>query len=173
MTDISLETNQIYIGQGEYAIGSERVEVIGTLLGSCVSACLWDAQAGLGGMNHVVFSGKSRTSGMWNGYGVSAMEVLINQLMRHGAERSRLKAKVFGGAKLFDGLARAGQQNADFVLNYLVSEGISVIGGDLGGHRPRRVEFWPASGRARMKYVREAVIEETFETAELHDVELF
>lgn len=173
MTDDSLESNQIYIGQGEYAIGSRPAEVIGTLLGSCVSTCLWDAQAGLGGMNHMVFSGKSRNAGMWNGHGVSAMEVLINQLMRRGAERNRLKAKVFGGAQLFEGLARAGKQNVDFALSYLKSEGIELIGGDVGGERARRVEFWPASGRARMKYVREMVDEKASETVELHDVELF
>ncbi len=163
---------RIYISQGEYAISDCEHEVIATLLGSCVSACIWDSVRKIGGMNHVLFSDETKDAGEQFGHGVNGMELLINGLLRQGAERGRLRAKVFGGASMIAGLSRAGEKNGEFVLDFLAREGIAHVGGDLGGTLARRLEFWPTTGRARIKLVNKRV-----ETApikqETHDVELF
>lgn len=146
-----------YIGQGEFAIDGGDEAVISTLLGSCVSACIWDPDRRIGGMNHVLFIDDSTNAAEVFGHGVNGMELLINGLLRLGADRRRLQAKVFGGAKMVTGLSDEGARNGEFVVDYLASEGIAHLGGDLGGRRARRVEFWPGIGRARMKYVEEEI----------------
>lgn len=150
-------SHRIYIGQGEFAIDGGAEAVIATLLGSCVSACIWDPERGIGGMNHVLFVDASHNAADVFGHGVNGMELLINGLLRLGAERSRLRAKVFGGAKMMHGLSDEGTRNGKFVVDYLNREAIHYVGGDLGGHRARQLEFWPGSGRARLKYVQENV----------------
>ncbi|MEJ1993331.1 MAG: chemotaxis protein CheD [Maritimibacter sp.] len=146
-----------YIGQGEYAIDSGDYAVIATLLGSCVSCCIWDPIRKIGGMNHVLFTDNSSNAADVFGHGVNGMELLINGLLRLGADRRSLKAKVFGGAKMIQGLSDEGTRNGEFVIEFLAREEIEYLGGDLGGTRARRIEFWPGSGRARMKYVEQAV----------------
>ena len=81
------------------------------------------------------------------------MELLVNALMRMGAQRSRLEAKVFGGARMMRGLSDIGKKNADFAIRFLEHEDIQIVGGDLGGERGRRLQYWPVSGRARQGYV--------------------
>lgn len=146
-----------YIGQGEFAIDGGEDSVIVTLLGSCVSACIWDADRGIGGMNHVLFTDNAANAADVFGHGVNGMELLINGLLRLGADRRRLQAKVFGGAKMFGGLSDEGARNGEFVIAFLANEGITHVGGNLGGNRARRLEFWPGTGRARMKFVEEDV----------------
>lgn len=146
-------SHRTYIGQGEFAIDGGEAAVITTLLGSCVSACIWDPTRGIGGMNHVLFTDENANAAQVFGHGVNGMELLINGLLRLGADRKRVKAKVFGGARMVHGLSEEGARNGAFVIDYLAREGIEYAGGDLGGTRARRVEFWPGSGRARMKYV--------------------
>ncbi|MEZ5769359.1 MAG: chemotaxis protein CheD [Paracoccaceae bacterium] len=146
-----------YIGQGEHAIDGGDDAVISTLLGSCVSACIWDPDRRIGGMNHVLFIDNNANAAEVFGHGVNGMELLINGLLRLGADRRRLQAKVFGGAKMMHGLSDEGARNGRFVVEYLANEGIAHLGGDLGGLRARRVEFWPGSGRARMKFVSDEV----------------
>lgn len=163
-----------YISQGEFAIDGGDDAVISTLLGSCVSACIWDPERRIGGMNHVLFTGASANAAEVFGYGVNAMELLINGLLRRGAGRRRLQAKVFGGAKMVHGLSREGVRNGRFVVEFLANEGIPHLGGDLGGQRARRVEFWPGSGRARMKFVEDEVqTSRMVEPAPSNSVELF
>ncbi|MDH6231581.1 chemotaxis receptor (MCP) glutamine deamidase CheD, partial [Mesorhizobium soli] len=77
------------------------------------------------------------------------MELLVNGLLARGAQRQRLEAKLFGGARTLEGLADIGALNAEFAQSFLRHEGIAVLGGDLGGDRGRRIEYWPVSGRAR------------------------
>lgn len=150
-------SHRTYIGQGEFAIDGGEGAVIATLLGSCVSACIWDPDRGIGGMNHVLFTDDNANATQVFGHGVNGMELLINGLLRLGADRRRLKAKVFGGAKMVKGLSDEGARNGAFVVEFLGREGIAHLGGDLGGTRARRLEFWPGSGRARMKYVQQDV----------------
>jgi chemotaxis protein CheD len=167
-------TRKTYISQGEFAVGEGENEVIATLLGSCVSACLWDAQTKVGGMNHVVFSGNVNNAQAMLGHAVNGMELLINNLLRKGASRGRLQAKVFGGARMISGLTDAGEKNGEFVLDFLSKEGIPHIGGDIGGRQARRLEFWPGTGRARMKLVQERVEEPAPEPQKpADDIELF
>lgn len=146
-----------YIGQGEHAIDGGDNAVIATLLGSCVSCCIWDPLRKIGGMNHVLFTDNNSNAADVFGHGVNGMELLINGLLRLGADRRNLKAKVFGGAKMIQGLSDEGSRNGEFVVEFLAREEIEYLGGDLGGTRARRLEFWPGSGRARMKYVEQAV----------------
>ncbi|HHS94264.1 MAG TPA: chemotaxis protein CheD [Rhodobacterales bacterium] len=142
-----------YISQGEFAIDGGDDPVIATLLGSCVSACIWDPVRKIGGMNHVLFVDDSANAAQVFGHGVNGMELLINGLVRLGADRRHLRAKVFGGAKMMHGLSEEGARNGEFVIDFLAREGIEHVGGDLGGQKARRLEFWPGSGRARMKLV--------------------
>ncbi len=146
-----------YISQGEYAISDREDAVIATLLGSCVSACIWDPVRKIGGMNHVLFVDETQNAANQFGHGVNGMELLINNLLRQGAQRGRLRAKVFGGASMIAGLSSAGEKNGQFVVDFLAREEIAHVGGDLGGTLARRLEFWPTSGRARIKLVNKKV----------------
>ncbi len=150
-------SQRTYIGQGEFAIDGGGNAVIATLLGSCVSACIWDPVRGIGGMNHVLFIDENENAAQVFGHGVNGMELLINGLLRLGADRRHLKAKVFGGAKMVHGLSDEGARNGEFVVDFIAREGIAHVGGDLGGTRARRLEFWPGSGRARLKFVQQEV----------------
>ena len=146
---------RISIIQGECKISSEPDVVFSTILGSCVSACIRDPVLGIGGMNHFLLPGDdigSRTSDA-ECYGVYLMELLVNGLMREGAQRHRLEAKIFGGARMLTGLSDIGKKNAEFATRFLEYEGIATLGADLGGEQARRVHFWPVSGRARLSYV--------------------
>ena len=121
------------ITQGEYMVSTEPDLYISTLLGSCVACCLWDPTAMVGGMNHMLLTQHGDAARHSDLAGINAMEMLINDLQKRGALRSRLQAKVFGGAQMFDGLSRIGAANCSFVLDYLAREGILCTGQSLGG----------------------------------------
>jgi chemotaxis protein CheD len=143
--------NAVKILPGEFFVAPDDI-VISTVLGSCVSACLWDRAAGLGGMNHFMLpDGKeSDPNGLAGRYGVFAMEQLINELMKRGARKHAIEAKVFGGGRVMANFTTldVGKRNADFVMRFLRIEGIRVASQDLLDVYPRRVAFFPASGRA-------------------------
>lgn len=138
-----------HIVQGEQAILSDPEAVLSTLLGSCVAACLRDPVAGVGGMNHFLLPGNEGSISGAEREGVHAMELLVNGLLCRGAQRSRLEAKLFGGARMLKGLTDVGELNASFAERFLRAERIVVVGGSLRGDRGRRIQFWPVSGRAR------------------------
>lgn len=139
-----------HIVQGEYLVTDDRNAAISTILGSCVSACIRDPVAGVGGMNHFLLPGEdSGRQGLQ--YGAYAMELLINGLLQRGARRDRLEAKLFGGARMLSGLTDIGRQNGVFAERFLQDEGIRYLGGSLGGDQARRIQFWPVSGRARQQ----------------------
>ena len=146
---------RVSIIQGECKISSDPDVVFSTILGSCVAACSRDPVAGVGGMNHFLLPGDDLGAGASDAecYGVYLMELLVNGLMKEGALRQRLEAKVFGGARMLTGLSDIGRKNADFATRFCEYEGIAVLGSDLGGEQARRVHFWPVSGRARLSYV--------------------
>ena len=106
-------------------------------------------------MNHFLLPGEDGRSHDHEAerYGDYLMELLINGLMKQGAHRDRLEAKLFGGARMMGGLSDIGKKNAEFAERYLEHEGIAVVGKDLGGERGRRLQYWPVSGRARQAYV--------------------
>ena len=145
---------RINIVQGEYHVSADKALSITTLLGSCVAACLHDPVAEVGGMNHFLLPGDEATSPLVARHGVHLMELLINGLLKKGAARHRLEAKLFGGARTMQGLGDIGTANGRFAQDFLKREGIAVTGGSLGGETGRRLQFWPASGRVLQKLVR-------------------
>ncbi|MFL4471215.1 chemotaxis protein CheD [Tateyamaria armeniaca] len=146
-----MSEKRIHITQGQFATGSDPDLVITTLLGSCVSVCLWDAQVGIGGMNHMLLARPSSGNQARTLSGLRAMEVLINDLLKQGAVRERLKAKAFGGARMIEGLSDIGQENVEFTEHFLAQEGIVLSTKSFGGTQARNLRFWPATGRALQK----------------------
>lgn len=153
MTLSDMEDRRINIIQGEFEVSADPATVITTLLGSCVAACLYDPVAQVGGMNHFLLPGQAPGSAMAARYGVHLMELLVNGLLKKGASRDRLRAKLFGGAATLKGLGDIGEANAAFARGFLEREGIAFTGGSLGGKRGRRLQFWPVSGRARQLFM--------------------
>jgi len=144
---------------GEYYV-TRRDMLIVTVLGSCVSACIRDRLSGIGGMNHFMLP----ESGTENGdplsssarYGSYAMEMLINQLIKLGAKRPNLEAKLFGGGNVMRHFTvhNIGERNANFALDYLKTEKIRVVAQDLVGIYPRKVYFFPKTGKVLIKRLR-------------------
>lgn len=141
---------------GEYFV-STRDMLLVTVLGSCVAACIRDTRTGVGGMNHFMLPdcdpANDEPYGKAARYGVYAMELLINHLLKLGAGRAHLEAKVFGGGAVLPGLtqARVGERNSAFVLDFLNTEQIAITARDLNGSLPRKVYFSPQSGRVMIK----------------------
>lgn len=146
--DKQLQRDVVKVPPGEYFATPSDVAMI-TVLGSCVSACLWDGHRRVGGMNHFMLPGAGDSARL----GIYAMEVLINRMLRCGAERGKLVAKVFGGANVLEGMdtLNIGSRNAEFVLEFLAEERIPVVAQDLEDLYPRKVAFFPASGRVLVK----------------------
>lgn len=157
--DRDFNRNAVKILPGEFFASGDDI-AISTVLGSCVSACLWDRNAGLGGMNHFMLpdGGDSDSTGLAGRYGLFAMEQLINELMKRGARKNAIEAKVFGGGRVMANFTTidVGKRNSDFVLSFLRLEGIRVTSQDLLDVYPRRVVFFPTSGRALCKKLAKA-----------------
>lgn len=134
---------------GEFYVSNKKDEVLVTVLGSCVSACIRDCRGGFGGMNHFLLpEGESRDGqGDSARYGNFAMEKLINELIKQGCPRERMEAKVFGGASVIESSIAVGSRNTEFVLRFLQEEGIACVAHDLGGLHPRRIQYEPTTGR--------------------------
>lgn len=136
---------------GEFFITKETNEVLVTVLGSCVSACIRDPVVGVGGMNHFMLP--QHGSGAWGNdlkstrFGNFAMEKLINELIKAGCVRERMEIKVFGGGNVTDSSNAVGSENAEFILAYLKAEGLKCAASDLGGTLPRRIHYYPSTGR--------------------------
>lgn len=158
MTLMGAADTTVYVSQGEQAIGNRDTHVITTILGSCVAVCLIDARRRIGGMNHILVpdAGMSRITVL--GAGATAMERLINALLKAGTGKADLAAKVFGGAAVVQGLSDIGEKNARFVFEYLENEGIPCISRSVGGVRARRLNFWPASGQVRQRFISAAEV---------------
>jgi chemotaxis protein CheD len=143
---------KINIVRGEYCVDDNPHTVVTTILGSCIAACIWDGVAGIGGMNHFLLPGEGKhgnPGGDAMRFGVHAMELLVNGLLQRGAIKSRMRAKLFGGARMVKGLTDIGELNAIFAERFLCEEGITLVGGSLRGEQGRRIQFWPVTGRAR------------------------
>ncbi len=153
--DSYFEMEAVKVLPGEYYV-TRQDKLIVTVLGSCVSACIYDRVAGLGGINHFMLPLDSQEQTLVDPsvrYGSHALEVLLNHLYKLGARKDQLEAKVFGGG---DVLAAAGSQvigerNAEFLLSYLEAENIPVASQSLLGPWPQKVYFFPASGRVLVK----------------------
>jgi chemotaxis protein CheD len=147
----------VTVVQGECRISERPGDLLSTVLGSCVAVCLHDPKRRIGGMNHFLLPfGQESARDRPVRYGLFAMESLINDLMKAGAVKSRLEAKIFGGAKISADLRDIGRTNAVFAKEFLATEGIACIGESLGGTNARRVVFRPTTGQARMLLVASA-----------------
>jgi chemotaxis protein CheD len=145
---------QIRINPGGHYVTSGGDEMLVTVLGSCVAACIRDPFAGIGGMNHFMLP--QSDDGSWGiasaslRFGNFAMERLINDILGHGGSRQNLEIKVFGGASIIGSGAQIGMRNADFVETYLRQEGLPIAAANLRGAHARRIHYYPSNGLVRM-----------------------
>lgn len=146
----------VTITQGEYAVSRDPTVVISTLLGSCVAICLHDPVTQIGGANHILLPGESSANPQSLAEGSYSMEVLINAMLKEGAFKERLVAKVLGGSQMVSGLSDVGRRNAEFATGFLADEGIEILSKSLGGTSARRIQFWPTTGRLRQKLTAQA-----------------
>jgi len=152
--DRQFEVEAVKVLPGEYYVTATDMVLV-TVLGSCVSACVRDREKGVGGMNHFMLadSGGTEMLSASARYGTYAMEILINHLMKMGARKSSLEAKVFGGGRVMASLtsSQVGERNSSFVIDFLKTEGIPVAAKDLLDVYPRKVYYFPTSGRVLVK----------------------
>ena len=146
----STTSKTVTVVQGDYFVSADPDVIISTVLGSCVSVCLYDPVAGVGGMNHFLLATQCDTNSTDLKYGVNALELLINRVLQAGAKRERLQAKLFGGARITDHSRDIGNSNADFAIQFLEREGIACVSQSLRGEKARRVRFHPTTGAAKL-----------------------
>lgn len=141
---------------------SAQGEMISTVLGSCVSACIRDKVIGVGGMNHFMLPASGSNGDSWDGgaasasmrYGNWAMEFLINEILKQGGNKRNFEVKIFGGGQVLKNMTDIGRRNIDFVRAFLFREGLSVCAEDLGDCFPRKVLYFPDTGAVKMKKLR-------------------
>ncbi len=160
---------KVNIHIGEF-YASREPAVIYTLLGSCVAVCLFDPRNMVGGMNHILLPGRPDMRSFDNSarYGINAMELLINQIMKLGGDRNRIVAKVFGGAHIISVISHensVGPKIVEFVKNFLKTEGIRIVRHDLGGDKTRKIYFHTDTGKVFLK----KVVVERYYYKEYHD----
>ncbi len=147
ITTIKILPGEFYVSQKD-----ERIE---TVLGSCISACVRDPVAGVGGMNHFMLPVNKNTQDSElsdaNRYGNFAMENLVNSLLAMGAKRERLEFKLFGGGRIMSSMTNIGWYNIGFAFDYIYTEGFKIVSQDIGDIYPRKVLYYPLSGRVRVR----------------------
>ncbi len=146
---------------GEYYVTASR-ELVTTVLGSCVSACIRDCVTGVGGMNHFLLPlndgetwSETEIASLANRYGNYAMEHMINDILKQGGRKQNLEVKIFGGSKIIKSMTDVGNSNICFVRNYLRTEELKVVAEDLGGTNPRKIMYFPDSGRVLVKRIKD------------------
>ena len=142
---------------GEFYV-STQAEMISTVLGSCIAACIRDKRRGVGGMNHFMLPEPVGERDAWSAavgraarYGSDAMEQLINAILKAGGHREDLEVKVFGGGRVLAQMTDVGRRNIEFIQRYLATEKFEVAASDLGDVYPRQVQYFPVSGRVRVR----------------------
>jgi len=152
--DAHFRNEAVKVLPGEFYVADEDLLVM-TTLGSCIAACLWDREKRVGGMNHFLLpdTGQGSASADSGRYGSFAMDLLIGEMVKRGATRSTMEAKVFGGGAVISGMntINVGERNTKFVLDYLRTERITVVSKDVMDIYPRKVCFLPDSGKAMVK----------------------
>ena len=172
--------NVVVVLPGRHYVTGKTDEMIVTLLGSCVAACIRDPVAAVGGLNHFLLPASE--SGVWEStadaamrYGNHAMETLINDIIKLGGLRSRLEVKVFGGARVIKGATTlsVGQKNIEFVQRYLENEGLEIAAHHLGGVQARRIQYFPITGKVQMRQLQRRTDHQLFkrEMTYLHQIE--
>jgi len=178
-TIAAMEMRRLTVAQGDSLASTDPDVLFTTVLGSCVAVCLHDGNFGVGGMNHFLLADPApladEGSHLLNRYGLHSMELLVNEMLKRGATRGGIKARIYGGAKMREGLGEIGQCNIEFARRFLANERIPVLGEDVGGFSARRVEFRPKAGLARCKIVSSQPPERLVKPVpvSIGDVELF
>lgn len=153
--DQNMELTVVKLITGDCYYTSEDREMLVTILGSCISVCLTDPLIRAGGMNHILLPGDGGGIDQNSTrFGAYAMEELINGLLKLGAQKYRMKAKIFGGGNVIKNSAMIGQRNIEFVKKYLEQEEIEVLSADVGGDTARRLHFFPDTGKAMVRKLR-------------------
>lgn len=141
---------------GEYYV-TKQPEMITTVLGSCISVCIHDPISKMGGMNHFMLPTSGSVSESENllsdsfRYGDVAMERMINDLLRNGADKKKLVFKAFGGGQIIQQMTSIGERNIRFLRKFMMLEGFRLSAQDLGDIYPRKVNFFPSTGKVLMK----------------------
>jgi len=153
----AFKQNLKIINIGEY-YATNREEGIATVLGSCVSACIFEEGGGTGGMNHFLLPGDFRDEEIFLSpvarYGMFAMELLMGELIKLNVDRNKLKAKIFGGADIIkNSSSDIGRNNINFIKTFLQMENIQIVSSDLGGRNPRKIIFFPRTGKVMVKKI--------------------
>ncbi len=149
--DYHFQFNAVKVLPGEYYVTDQNM-LISTILGSCIAACIWDSRAHIGGMNHFMLpDGDGNDSS--GRYGSYAMEILINEMIKMGARRETMQAKIFGGGQVMASFTtmNVGERNTDFVTRYLQTERIPIVSEDVLDIYPRKVVYFPVTGKAMVK----------------------
>jgi len=177
---------------GQFYVSTQG-EMISTVLGSCISACIRDKRLGIGGMNHFMLPESADGKGSWetgavtgasSRYGNWAMEFLINAILKQGGHKTNMEVKLFGGGAVLANMTNIGQRNIDFARSYLEQEGLEVVAQDVGGSYPRKVLYFPDTGSVKMRKLKtqrndtverreKAYIQSISEKPAAGDVELF
>ncbi len=149
--DHHFQYDAVKVLPGEYFVSNEEI-VIMTVLGSCIAACIWDGRARIGGMNHFMLPDGDTGDGSGR-YGSFAMELLINEMLKLGARRETMQAKIFGGGQVMAGFTtmNVGERNTQFVQDYLATERIPIVSQDVLDIHPRKVCYFPVTGKALIK----------------------
>lgn len=151
--DPATGTHIVKIISGDWYVTSAKNEMLTTILGSCISACIRDPEIGVGGMNHFLLPGDAADihEGQAARYGAFAMEKLLNAVFSAGGRKERLEIKLFGGGNVTSNSGRIGSRNAEFVREFMHQEGYKIFAEDLGGTIPRRVHYYPSSGKVLLR----------------------
>lgn len=138
----------VSITQGDYCVTDQEI-VITTVLGSCISVCLFDEELAIGGINHFMLPQKDSDEDVDRPlrYGLFAMEQMLNQFIKKGIAKESLQVKVIGGARMMGNMSHIGQLNSDFIMQYITEEKLNVVAEDLGGDQGRKLAFFPKTGR--------------------------
>lgn len=154
-TYIDKKTNSrvIKVFSGDCHVSDQPGDMMVTVLGSCIAACIRDPIAHVGGMNHFLLPDSVNAADAPMRYGSYAMEQLINDIMKQGGRRERLEIKIFGGGNVIKSSAQIGDKNVKFIREFLQGEGLKIAQEDLGGTCPRRIHYFPDSGKVMMRKI--------------------
>ncbi|MCP5361813.1 MAG: chemoreceptor glutamine deamidase CheD [Hyphomicrobiales bacterium] len=148
------EISVVKLFSGDCYVTADRGEMLVTILGSCIAACVRDPVAGVGGMNHFLLPGDTAGGKVLDEstrYGAFAMEQLINSIMKLGGKKERLEVKIFGGGNVIQNTSMIGDKNIAFVRQFLKDEGLKAVSEDVGGTFPRRVHYYPDTGKVMVR----------------------
>lgn len=163
---------------GEFYI-TRHNEMITTVLGSCIAVCVYDTASGIGGMNHFMLPSMNGQGisdndyfNVCGRYGDNAMKNLLSGMLKHGAKRQSLKIKVFGGGQILASKGDVGARNIEFINEYIAKKELVVTGMDVGGMYPRKVNFYPDTGRAQVKKLKSLNNDTIFQREQNYETEL-